>query len=278
MWMDLSFIKTELLRKRVALSLAILAFLTISFISMLNVQINALQQNIAELENYKIEQETNFLSSRVALLDTHLNLIESQWHEFSEGSIEEFIDRYLYTITDLVYLTVVIVKDQENEVIWHHYGATDYLEYEHIFLFEQVRPVVELQVLNGEVELPFGVGERFFVKGRMLEKDETTYLIQTGFHEQVLFQRFISTLDITLLTQTRQQITNILYSSVAFFFAVVVYGIVLLGLIRWFVVDAIKEYANTILMDSIPVKDRGDITSEQLQQVLNRRRNMSKKR
>lgn len=277
MWMDLSFFKTELLRKRVALSLAILVFLTIGFISMLNVQISGLQQNIVELENYKTEQESNFLSSRIELLDVHLDLIENEWHKFDEDSIEDFIDEYLYTITDLIYLSVVIIKDQENEVIWHHYGATDYLEYENIFLFEEVCPVVDLQVINGDVNSPFGSSERFFVKGRMLEKNETTYLIQTGFHEQVLFRRFVSTLDITHLTETKQQITNILYSSIVFFFAIVVYGIILLGLIRWFVVDALREYANATLMGSILVED-GYITTEQLGAVLEKQRSMPHKR
>ena len=249
--MNWSFLKTEILKKRISLSLAILLFFTISFITMLSYQINGLQDSVITMQRYEIQQEQEILNRRIDQLGYNLDQIENNWNMFQQTyfrlsgnhAIISFSEMYLDSVSDLIYLSVIMVKDEETDIIWYNYGSPNYAEYLNLFLNDEINYKEELQIIN-EDNTRFGAGNRFFVKGRFLYFQENLYLIQIGFHEDIVYNNFISTLDTESLDNIEFQSKAILYSSIVFFLAMIVYGVFLIAIIKWFVLKSFEDFIN----------------------------------
>ena len=243
------FNRIDILRKRTALSFAILLIITISFISLLGSEIFQLNDEIQQIQSFKDSQERLFLQSRIELLDIHLNEISRGWESFirqhpsvEEQVIKRFSNMYLSTVSELVYLSIILVKDEDAQLIWYDYGSDSYRGVIHHFIRNGIESVEELQVLNGDLSDPFG-GERIFVKGITLKDGDYTYLVQIAFYEPIIYNRFISTLDPQVMDNIQSYSNRILNLSSFFFVIMIAYGLFIITLIRWVVIDLLKKYA-----------------------------------
>lgn len=276
--MDLKFIKAELLRKRVALVLAAIILLTTIFISILAHRIEILEDKIDEVEAFAEVRTEEYLQFKLATQHEFLASLQRDWDIYSQaphpGSYEDILENFLTIFVknklNLVPESMIIVVEFEGEILYIEYDNPQYDGVVDKFLTTEVKPIPELQITNGTAEERFGLGERFYTIGRQfyyLADLEKSFMIHLTFFEPIAYTSLISTLNIDLLMSAKTYASEILYISVGFFLVIIFIGVLFLAIIRWFVIDALKQYINVTLLGEILV-NKGYITRQQLEEAL----------
>ena len=262
----------ELFRKRSALSLAVLILGLVFFVTYIASSLNQLQANVEELKNYEREAMEEFLNLSLEIDNNILNQLEQQWELLPllpiENKLEIFTENIIPASLEYAILSIVVVYDdgQLNSVSFSDPGYDHFLK--NIDLHE-INVGEELIVINEQEEVKFGQGDRMFLSGRELktQNQSTKIYLYVGFHEQIRVQDFISTTNLDLLDKNTDIIRQMLISAIIFMFSVIVYGIILLMLIRWFTTQTIRWFAKIKPFEEIAVH-KGYMTEKQAQECL----------
>lgn len=270
----------ELLRKRAALSIAILIGITILFITIMAESVNQLSTNINKIEEYEALSVERFLEASLESDRRFLNLWETDWEVFLEANkdiypieniINRFVDRRLRTLPQISQGSIVLFIKYDDEIIFLDYADLRYKEYEDLLLSSTIGMPEKGQqlVLNEtDTDIRFGTGNRMYLNGIVLYDSIANPLyLYIGFHEQIMYDNFINTLDLNVLYELRNNIQLILYKSVIFLILVILYGVALMFLIRWFTYKTMIWFAKIHPFGEIAV-EKGFLTEEQADECL----------
>lgn len=270
----------EKLRKKAALSIAILIAITVVFITFMTHSVNNLYEEVDGLESFEAERVEDFLEQSLERDKNFLTLWEKDWEIYSElygekltteQLIDSFITRRLSIAQEISTSSVVLFIKSDNEIIYLDYRDLRYEQYRKVLedLTIITPPSGEQIILNNDGRNQrFGTGERIFLTGITLnkDKDDPLYLF-IGFHEKIKYESFLNTLDITLLKAIENDAEQILTNSIIYLIIVIVYGLILIFLIRWFTYRTILWFAKIYPFGEIAIK-KGYLTEEQVNECL----------
>jgi hypothetical protein len=270
----------EKLRKRAALSIAILIVITVVFITVMTNFVNELNRQVDDLTGFEAERVEEFLENSLERDRAFLRLWQNDWESYilindgrmtEEQLINSFIQRRLAVVRDISTASVVLFIKHGNEIIFLDYGDERYENYHDILtnLNIDTPPSYQQVILNDPDFIGrFGSGDRIFLTGVTLSLDEADSLyLFVGFHEQIMYETFVNTLDLDLAYSIKDNAQLVLYVSIVFLFAIIIYGLVLIFLIRWFIYKTMIWFAKIHPFGEIAIK-KGYLTEEQVEDCL----------
>lgn len=247
----------EIFRKRAALSMAILVLGLVFFITYLSSSLNELDENINNIQEYEEEAMNSFLDIALEMDRNFLNVLEQQWKNIPDFySMEEKIDIFKrqninVTLGYSVLSVVLVYEDEDLTMISYVHEC-----YDDLFNINdhEIQPGQDLIVLDNDdgcKNVRFGEGNRVFLSGRELDANSVNQklFVYVGFHEQVRVLDFVNTTDLEMLQENKRIINETLNFSIFFMVAAIVYGVVLLMIIRWFTSKTVKWYAKDYLTE-----------------------------
>lgn len=266
----------ESLRKKAALSVAILISLTLIFITIISQSVFLLAQEINYIEEFEAESVESFLSQSLTVDKNFLELWKNDWESYKElrptlsnqAFIDSFIKRRLEVFPLISTSSVVLFIKHENEIIYIGFKNERYSEYQDLLSQAPTPTPNETVVLNSNNETRFGDGNRIFLSGITLyDKESNPLYLYVGFEEKIMYNTYINALNIDALYQAKSQVNKILYKSIVFMLVVIAYGILLMFLIRWFILKSVMWFAKVHPFGEIAIK-KGFLTKEQAMECL----------
>ena len=273
------------LRRHTSLAIAVMVLIAVFFITLFANRLARLEEQVNRIEAYEQEGVEAFFQLALAIDQNSLNVLERAWDDLLEdrerlsdsGMIHLFVNQTFDTVIESAILSIIVARDSDGEVLRVVYQKEAYeavLKRVDLSSFDLREPLVVLGE-TGE-EKGFGDGNRLFLSGRrLMAPGGTQVYVYVGFEEQVRLKDFISTLETDALQETKRLLFQLMQEMHGFMLTVIVYGILLLGLIRRFnrnLMEAYLEHHEDLLIRPGALGDiavrKGYLTLGELHQCL----------
>ena len=190
---------------------------------------------VEEARERKEESVEEFLQISIGIQHNFISIIEDDWERYGDKEdIEGFIDYSLRSIPNSAIDSIVIAIVNEG-VIYEGYAFNDYEEIDFIDKLNLSEPN-EIMIHGSSEKLDFGESDRFYYTATHLGDD---LIVVVGFLEDVMYNQFISSLDLDVVKEIEDNATKILYQIFTLMIFIIGFGSVLL----WEIVKLGKEFS-----------------------------------
>ncbi len=229
----------DLQKKRVALALAVLVGVLTLFVMVAGPSISDTYNKLQEGEDYAREQTERYLdlaySINLAFLETiradweaHKDFIDLYQSVHGNGYVMSvFIDTHIKGLINSAAKSVIIVNGNCPIKV---FLVEEYKDLE--IDYRSVPRDGAMHILNGVRGTPFGEGERFFVAGETFTHNDLEVIIYIGFLEAIMYDNFISTLNVEVLNSLRHNLKNITRSIIGLLVFISFYGFYVIARIK----------------------------------------------
>ena len=193
-------------------------------------EISELVEQSKERRDESVEE---FLQLSIMIQHNFIGIIEDDWERYEGEDIEGFINYSLKSIPSSA-IDSIVIAIVKNDVVYEGYAFEQYRKID--FVDELVLNKHNITHIHGEgANEPFGTADRFYYTTTGL--DELTVVV--GFLEPVMYNQFISSLDIDIVEEINSKSVTLSWQ----IFALIIYVSVIGSILLWQIIRLGQEFS-----------------------------------